>query len=200
MLVIALPSTQEEELNEEALQKAFKWSWISGQENIPQTQWAAQWQVAYRDLTHSLRCALPSYRISLTVSAGLSELKVWKEHFSDLFAFFESTRRSRYIKSSLYGGNAFHWHWHLKLDFMAGTPRRDYPSHKSWESLCDIAWCPNYQESEQRFFSTALHPRQETNENLGCLKCLHEDRLISNYYDRRNCELAHVHLKLRANQ
>lgn len=88
MLVIALPSKQEEELNEEAQQKAFKWSWISGQENIQQAQWAAQWQVAYRDLTHALRCELPSYRISLTVSAGLSELKVWKEHFSDLFAFF----------------------------------------------------------------------------------------------------------------
>lgn len=88
MLVITLPSKQEEELNEEAQQKALEWSWLSGQENIQQAQWAAQWQVAYRDLTHSLRCKLPSYSNSLTVSAGLSELKVRKEHFSDLFAFF----------------------------------------------------------------------------------------------------------------
>ena len=88
MLVIALTSKQEEELNEEAEQKALKGSWISGQENIPQAQGAAQWQVAYRELTHSLRCKLPFYSNSLTVSAGLSELKMCKEHFSDLFAFF----------------------------------------------------------------------------------------------------------------
>lgn len=50
--MIALLSKPEEELNEEAQQKLFKRSCISGVDSVQQAQGAAQWQDAYRDPTH----------------------------------------------------------------------------------------------------------------------------------------------------